>query len=373
MGKTTVNSIYKQPKFTSIRGENGIRFHPRYHFLNTLIRWQALWIWIVLFVPQISWSAGTPANTIISNSVTVNYEIGGIAQPPATSSASFSVDEIIYPLLTWQDAAPVSVNTPGVNDALTFLLKNDGNGTESFSLTRTNGPLPIPPTNYTPLDGTVGSIFLENNLQAGFQPTGANADTGYIPGTNDPNLAADATLIIYVVSDTPAVANNINGEVLLAAASLTAGAAGSAPGTSLPGLGDGGVVAVVGSNGAQTSSIGSYVTSGLGVTVNKSIASVVDPNGGSVVMPNAVITYQIMAVLSGSGTATNLVITDPLPAETSYVPNSIIMDGAPQTDAVDPPTDNSDFGITNANTVTVSLGNVAAPATHVITFRATIN
>jgi hypothetical protein len=49
------------------------------------------------------------------------------------------------------------------------------------------------------------------------------------------------------------------------------------------------------------------------------------------------------------------------------------VDGATQTDAVDPPTDNTDFGITSANTVTVNLGNVASPATHVITFRATIN
>ena len=74
--------------------------------------------------------------------------------------------------------------------------------------------------------------------------------------------------------------------------------------------------------------------------------------------PNAVLTYQIAVNVTGSGTATNLVITDPLPANTTYLANSIAVNGASQTDAVDPPTDNTDFGITNANTVTVSLGNV---------------
>lgn len=108
------------------------------------------------------------------------------------------------------------------------------------------------------------------------------------------------------------------------------------------------------------------------MTVTKT-ASVADPSGGPVVMPGAVITYQIVVTVSGSGTANALVIDDLLSANTSFVAGSISLDGAPQTDANDPPTDNTDFGITAATTVTVSLGNVAAPATHVITFRATIN
>jgi uncharacterized repeat protein (TIGR01451 family) len=365
MSKTTVNSSRNLPNLTESRGANGIGFIPEYNLLNSVKRLQAVWIWLLLIVPQISWAAGTPANTSISNTVTVNYDIGGIAQPPATSSVSFSVDELIHPLLTWQDAAPVSVNTPGVNDALTFVLTNGGNGNEAFSLSRTNGPVPIPPTNYIPLNGTAGSIFLENNLQAGFQATGPNADTAYVSGTNDPNLAPDASQIIYVNSDTPAVASNIQGEVRLDIASLTPGAAGAPPGTSIV---QGPIFAVVGTNGAQASSTGSYLTGGLGVSVAKSVLNVLDPNGGSVVMPGSILTYQLLVTLSGSGTASNLDITDPIPAETTYLPNSIIVDSAAKTDAAD--ADNAQF---IPSTVSVSLGNVAAPASHVITFRATIN
>lgn len=333
-----------------------------------------MWVLLFLFAPQLGWSAGTPAGTVISSVATLNYVIGGSAQTPITIvTPAIKVDELIQPTLTWQDGAPVTVNSPGTNNALTFVLTNSGNGQESFSLTRTNGPLPLPAGNYTPLSGSIGSIYLENGLQAGFQATGPNADTAYIPGTNDPNLAPDTGQIIYVISDTPpSVPGNALGEVLLTAASLTAGAAGALPGTSLAGSGQGNVFAVVGSTGALSHVIGRYIVSvsGMSLVLSKTVAAVLDPNGTAVLMPGSVITYQIAATLSGTGTATNLVITDPLPASVTYVPGSIAVDSAAQTDAND--ADKGQF-IATTHTVSVSLGNVAAPANVVITFRATID
>lgn len=325
---------------------------------------------LLLIAPQLGWAVGTSAGTTISNMATLTYVVG--AGPPSiatSNTVSFRVDEIIQSVLTWQDGAPVAVTSPGSNDVLTFLLTNSGNGTEAFGLTRTNDPAPLP-GNYTPLDGSIGSIYLENGLQAGLQATGANADTIYVPGTNDPNLAPDTGLTIYVVSNTPSVTSNASGNVLLAAASLTAGAAGALPGTSLAGLGQGGGFAVVGSSSAQASTTGSYIASGVVFVMNKTVLSVLDPQGTAVVMPGAVMTYQIVATLSGAGTATNLVITDPMPANTTYVPGSIVVNGSAKTDAAD--ADNAQF-ISATQTVSVSLGNVAAPANIVITFRATIN
>lgn len=340
-----------------------------YSRFASLARWLRVTVLTVLLAPQFGWAAGTPAGTIISNVATVSYSLDGAHQPLLTSApATIKVDELIQPVLTWQDAAPVAVNIPGTNDALTFLLTNTGNGQEAFGLTRTNGPLPLPAGNFTPLNGTTGSIYLENGMQPGFQASGPNADIAYVSGVNDPSLAPDAGQLIYVISDTPNVAANIQGEVLLAAAALTAGAAGAAPGTSLAGLGQGGGFAVVGASSAQANAKGSYVTNGLGLTVNKTVASIVDPNGTAVLMPGAVMTYQIAVVLTGAGTAANLVIADPLPAEITYVPGSISVDGAARTDAAD--ADSAQFA---ANTISVSLGNVASPANIVITFRATIN
>lgn len=340
---------------------------PKFNFRTRLL---GLCAGLLLFAPQPGWAVGTSAGTLISNSATLTYVIG--AGPPSTidsNTVSFQVDEIIQSVLTWQDGTPVAVNTPGSNDVLTFLLTNSGNGPEAFVLTRTNDLAP-PPGNYTPLDGSIGSIYLESGLLAGFQATGANADTVYVSGTNDPILAPDTSLTIYVISNTPNVASNARGDVLLAAASLTAGAAGALPGTSLPGLGEGGGFAVVGSSRAQASETGSYIAGGLNFVMNKTVLSVLDPQGSTVVMSGAVMTYQIVATLSGAGTASNLMITDPMPADTTYVPGSIAVDGIAKTDTAD--ADNTQF-ITATKTVSVSLGNVAAPANIVITFRATIN
>lgn len=331
-----------------------------------------------LLVPQLNWAAGTVAGTIISSSANLSYELGGLAQAPVTiASATIKVDELIQPILTWQDGAPVSANSPGANNALTFVLTNSGNGYEAFSLTRANGPLPLPSGNYTPLDGSIGSIYLESGLLAGFQATGPNADTVYIPGANDPSLAPDTGKIIYVVSDTPNVPGNALGEVALTAASLTPGAPGALPGASFAGQGEGGVFAVVGSTRAMASATGSYLAvaaaSGAGspdLALNKTVAAVLDPNGTAVLMPGSVMTYQIAATLSGTGTVTNLAITDPLPDSLSFVPGSLVVDGVEQTDAAD--ADKGQF-VTATRTVSVSLGNVAAPANIVISFRATIN
>lgn len=335
---------------------------------SMLLGWCVAWL---LLAPQPGFAVGTPAGTLISNVAILNYVIGAGAQLSSTSNTvSLIVDEIIQPVLTWQDGAAVAVNSPGSNDLLTFLLTNSGNGSEKFGLTRTNGPAPLPAGNYTPLNGSIGSIYLESGLLAGFQASGANADTVYVPGVNDPMLAAGLSMTIYVLSNTPVVAVNASGQVLLAAASMTAGAAGALPGTALAGLGQGGGFAVVGSSRAQASATGSYIASGMGFVMNKTVLGVLDPYGAAIVMPGAVLTYQIVVSLSGTNTATNLVITDPMPANTTYVPGSIAVNGIAKTDAAD--ADNAQF-ITATQSVTVLLGNVVAPATLVITLRATIN
>ena len=172
---------------------------------------------------------------------------------------------------------------------------------------------------------------------------------------------------VYVVSDTLAslVIGN-TGQVALSAASTTVDAAGAAPGTALPGLGDGGVTAVVGQTRAQASANGTYIVSGLALSVAKTVAV----DGGGDPAPGKTLIYTITVALTGTGIANNLAITDPLPAELAYVPGSITVNAATRTDADDLGTDNAKF---SANTVTVNFGNTAAPMTHVIIFKAVVN
>ncbi len=321
----------------------------------------------VLFaVPMAAEAAGTPAGTVIQNIATLTYSIGGVPSTAITPPASFTVAEVINVTLVSQDAANVAVSSPDSNRALTFLLTNTGNGPETFSLVRNNA---VAGDNYDPSNGSAGAIFLENGLQPGFQASGPNADTLYLPGSNDPNLAADASRIVYVVSDTPAalVTGNI-GRVELTAASTTAGAAGAAPGTTLPGLGQGGVDAVVGATRAQAKQTGGYVVSGVAVAIAKTVVNVVDQAGGASVRSGSIVTYRIVLAVNGQGVAQGLALNDPLPANTTYVANSITFDGQARTDAAD--ADNAEF---SGGAVKVRLGDITAPVSHTIEFRVVIN
>ena len=325
------------------------------------------WLLLLSAVSIAARAAGTPAGTVIQNTATLSYSIGGGPTQNVTSlPASVTVAELINLTLTWQDATAVAVNSPDANSALIFLLTNTGNGPETFSLARNNA---LAGDNYDPLNGSAGAIFLESGLQPGFQPSGPNADILYVAGSNDPALTADASRIIYVVSNTPAsLANGNTGNVALTATSTTPGAAGAAPGTSLAGQGQSGVDAVVGGSRAQVTQNGDYVVGGVAVSVVKTVVSVVDPLGGNSVTTGAVITYRILVSVSGAGTAQGLTVTDPIPANTTYVVNSITIDGVTRSDAAD--ADSAEF---SAGAVRATFGNTAAPASHTIQFRVTIN
>ena len=53
-----------------------------------------------------------------------------------------------------------------------------------------------------------------------------------------------------------------------------------------------------------------------------------DPFGGSSPVPGAVITYTVTMTLAGSGTITGAQIDDAIPANTTYVADSLTLDTA---------------------------------------------
>ncbi len=323
--------------------------------------------WVLFCMSSHAQATGTLAGTVISNTVTLAYTLDGAANVASSNTATFTVDEIINVSLVAQDAAPVAVNSPDTNRVITFTLINIGNGSENFSLNHNNA---IAGDQFDPLTAAAGGIFLESGAATGFQASGPNADTFYIPGSNDPVLTADASRVVYLVSDIPSsLALGSTARASLSAASLTAGASGAAPGTTLAGLGVGGGDALVGASRAAANIVGSYQVSGLAVAVFKRVSLIQNPQGrtSTIIMPGSVLTYSVTLRVSGNGTASNLAFNDPLPAETDFVPGSITVNGLARTDAAGD--DNANFA---ANTINVVFGNTVSPATHVIEFRVTV-
>ena len=91
-------------------------------------------------------------------------------------------------------------------------------------------------------------------------------------------------------------------------------------------------------------------------------------------MPGARINYSIAVNATGSGTATNVVFTDNIPANTTYVPGSLALNAVAVTDAVDPADDGDYVGCSDARACACRSARSAPPSgTQTITFTVTIN
>lgn len=302
-------------------------------------------------------AAGTPAGTTISNTATATYtDPGNNPQSVTSNQVDLLVDELLDVTVARADPGTVTVTPGSTNQVLAFTITNNGNGSEAFRLTA-NATL-----GGDQFDPATTSIVLDANGNGVYD---AGVDTVYTAGSNDPVLAPDASITAFVLSTIPAGAGDADrGDVSLSAASVTGT---GAPGTAFAGQGQGGGAAVVGATGADGIDQNGYVVQNATVSFVKS-AAVVDPFGGSRLVPGSVITYTLVATISGSGTLTNLAVSDPVPANTSYVPGTITLQGAGLTDPA-----GDDAGEIAGNVVTVRLGTVSGGQTRTVTFRARVN
>jgi uncharacterized repeat protein (TIGR01451 family) len=303
------------------------------------------------------WGAGTLANTLVSNTASVEYTSGaGTPQSVNSNPASFRVDERLDVAVVSNNAAPVAVFSPDADRPLSFTVTNLGNGSEAFRLTIDSV---LAGDNFDPTDTRV---YLDTNGNGQFEPA---TDAPYIAGTNDPSLAPDQSVTVFVTHDIPA--GRIDGDSGLARLTAVALTGTGAPGSVFAGQGAGGTDALVGSTTASANRQGSYLVAQVGATIAK-VQSVVDPNGGSNPIPGATITYTLTLNVSGAGTITATQIVDPIPANTSYVAGSLRLNGAVLTDAVD-----ADAGRFTGSQIEVTFGALSAPSTQTVAFQARIN
>jgi uncharacterized repeat protein (TIGR01451 family) len=334
---------------------------------------------------------GTDAGVRIDSAAQASFLVGGIAQPDVTSNTvSLIVDEVLDTIVTATDAGPVSVSSPAVAAVLTFNVANTGNGSEALRL------VADPAVTGDNFDPTASSIFIESNGTSGLQ-LGAGGDSIYAAGTDDPVLAHDTSLIVYVASNIPSgqPAADIGRLALRAVAVTVFGNSGTddpasptfpPPGTNYVGAGDpasggGNTDAVVGNSYKSDALLivaqGSYEVSGALVSLNKVATQITDPFGGSTVVPGSIVRYEITATVAGSGGVQTLAVHDPLPAALAFVPGSLTVSALPPGEQADDDfapsgTDNTGFDGAN-NTVVVTLGDAASGGPPVvITFDATI-
>lgn len=302
-------------------------------------------------------ASGTPAGTKIDNEASATYDL------PNGGSGSVQSNVVSLTVAERLDVATADANggdigtTPGATLQVSrYTVTNGGNGPEAIALAALDT---VGGDNFDP---DAVSIVIDSNGNGSYD---AGIDTVYVSGSNEPVLAADQSIAIFILSTIPAGATNgQRGSVQLTATAMTGS---GAPGTTFAGDGEGGTDAVVGSTGASSSSIGTYLVSAASVAFAKS-AAVQDIYGGAQALPGSTIAYTLTATVSGSGTLNNLRIADTIPAGTSYDAGSLRLDGSPLTDLAD-----ADAGELASGAIAVRLGNVAAGSVRTVTFTVKIN
>lgn len=301
-------------------------------------------------------AAGTPAGTSIANTATATFDLpGGGSGSVSSNTVSVRVDELLDVSVASRDGGDVTAVNGSSNQLLTFAVTNAGNGSEGFQLTARDT------LGGDGFDPSVTAIAIDANGNGTYDP---GIDTVYTAGSSLV-LAADETRAVFVLSSIPAgTADGARGRVDLVAVAATGS---GAPGTSFAGQGEGGGDAVVGATGADGEDQGHYVVSAATVAFVKS-ATVADPFGGSETVPGSIITYRLVATVSGSGSLSNLRIADPIPAGTAYEANSLTLGGAVLSDVAD-----GDAGESGSNGIAVRLGTMAAGSSRTVTFKVKVN
>ncbi|HEX8569303.1 MAG TPA: hypothetical protein VF699_05195 [Caulobacteraceae bacterium] len=314
----------------------------------------------------------------MTNTVTLDYSVGGVPQTAVQASATFVVDTKIDLTVT-KNADAASIAPGSANRVLAFTLANTGNSTQGYMLTAVQGAATMTMTNVR--------IFRDVNANGAYD---SGTDTLYTPGTNVGDLAADATQRLLIVADTPAGATDGQSAVwFLVAQALNAGT--TTVSTQTAGADNKDTIQVVFADGdgdagtndsardGKHTSFGTFTVAAASLAVTKTSTVVSDPLNGSTDpkrIPGARIRYSITATNSGSAAATSVVMTDPIPANTAYVPGSITLNlgggATPKTDVGGD--DEVDYNATVAGAVRAAAGTIAASGGSVtLVFDVTVN
>ena len=324
-------------------------------------------------------AAGTASGTTVTNTVSLDYKVGGVDQNQITASDSFTVDRKVNLTVAEVGSSTTSVS-PGELAAVTaFTVTNTSNAPLDLALAASQAAAAHGGTDN--FDVTNLRIYVDTDNSGAFESANDSLVT-YLD-----QVAADASRTVFVVADVPLgrSTGDVSG-VRLTASAAEANAAGSqgAAVTETSGANTSGVDTVF----ADTNASGNvardgahfagddYTVLAAALTATKSSRVISDPFNGTTnpkMIPGAVVEYCVaVANAAGSATATNVNVSDALPAATTYLAAfGIKVDGTVTGGACN--ADGVDGGSFASGTVSGTLSNIAAGVTRTLVFRVTVN
>jgi len=335
-------------------------------------------------------AAGTVAGTTITNTVAVNYSVGGISQNAASASNVVTVDRKV--IFTMTGAATTTTVSPGQAVAVTtYQLTNASNDTLDFALSGVNQA-----TGATAAHGTDAydtgtlSYYVDSNGN-GVYDAGTDQAITWVD-----ELAPDASKTVFVLSSIPLSATNTQVAGVVLTATAEAGGASGTQGavlTNTTGANTSGIDTVFADAAGATDSAadgkysakGDYTIFAPVLAVQKLSTIISDPINNTTnpkAIPGAIVEYCIVVQnATGAASTTNLSISDPLPTQVTYLSSfGILLNGTYSGTAC-----NADGAANVANStytapagsnpanVAGTLSNVAAGGATTMRFRVTIN
>jgi len=295
----------------------------------------------------------TPADTDVSNTFNLTYNVGTVAQPPITNDGVggndaptiFKVDRLVN--VTVASSGTPGTFSPNQQDAaVEFSVRNDGNDTHAYLLDFEEA-ITGTEDDFNSENSTSGErivYFVDANGDGILDAAEEASETSYDPSddTTWPVLGADDSIIVRVIRDipdfaedgeqadihlyadtrdtsdpagTPIVADNDTTNTTLVTENVLADTAGTASATN-----------DVANDGAH-SATNSFVVLSADVTATKEVFVVNEgpcapipgtytppaDNGGNYSIPNACVEYVITVRNDGFGDAVAIDLTDNLP------------------------------------------------------------
>lgn len=334
------------------------------------------------FAASPAFAAGTTAGTTVTNSVTLDYKVGGIDQNQVTASDTFTVDRKVALTVTETGNIATTVSPGQVAAVTTFSVSNASNAPLDFALAATQ------------LSGGTAPHGATDNFNVSNVKTYAdtNGNGNYDPGTDQEityldQVLADTSRTVFIVADVPLGRSTGDAAgVRLTATAAEAGAAGSlgATVTQTSGANTSGVDTVF----ADTNANGNvardgihfaeddYVILAASLTATKTSRVISDPFNGTTnpkMIPGAVVEYCIaVANAAGSATATGVNISDDVPDETTYdAAFGILLNGTVTGGSCN--ADGASGGSYAGGIVSGTLSDIAAGVTRTLVFRVSVN
>lgn len=329
---------------------------------------------------------GTTAGTSITNTVTVNYQVGGVAQDAVTASNSFTVDRKIDLTIVETGNATTSVS-PGQTVAVTtFNVTNTSNEALDFALSAaqlTGGAAPHGGTD--DFDVSTLAVYVDTNGN-GVYDAGTDLAATYLD-----ELAADSSRTVFIVSAIPLGLDTGQKAVVSLTATAREGGTASSQGTAITQTAGANTVGedTVFTDGAGTddaardgafSARDDYTVAAAALSVAKTSVVISDPVNGTTepkMIPGAVVEYCIAVTNAAGGVAASSVaISDPLPSQTTYLASGAESIGIRLGGTVTGGVCNADGaagGSFSANTVSGTLTSVPAGSSSTLRFRVTVN